>query len=59
MSEELTNSEMSDNQVMKEFEGHACPGESCGICYEYMRRFNPDRLTELGWDEPEEEDNFI
>lgn len=45
---EESYTEMSDKKFMDEFENHLCLGESCGICAEYMKRFNPEREIELG-----------
>lgn len=57
--EELNYSEMSDRQLKDAFEGHECSGDdSCELCFEYMSRFNPERLEELGINEPREVDEI-
>jgi hypothetical protein len=49
---EITPEEMTDVQLHKAFEDHDCSISGyCDVCYEYMRRFNPDRLQELGWED--------
>lgn len=41
-----------DEELIFIFENHKCTNDSsCEICIQYMERFNPDRLIELGIDE--------
>lgn len=48
---ELQLEELSDNQLLQEFDGHQCKYGRCDICYEYMRRFDEERLKEVAMED--------
>lgn len=53
--EDLTTDELLDL-----FEDHDCLQEECTLCIEYMTRFNPKRLIDLGIDEdPEVQEELL